>query len=255
MWSAVMDDYELSELKAQSKKKRPAGMVWNILTILVLLVTVGIALAFLLIYINPNSTLNPFPPPTINPANFTATPSVTPRFTLVPSWTPTNIVNPPTETPVPNDPPVSTATLVEKPTTTPPATSAATTDYAFAVQQGSPAAIDANQFHPDVGCNWSGVAGQAGSLNGEAVRGLFVQLGGSLNGIDSVDDLTMTGLAPQYGQGGFEITLSDKLIASAGTLWIQLLDQQNLPLSDRVYFNTYDDCTKNLVIIYFEQVH
>ena len=50
-----------------------------------------------------------------------------------------------------------------------------------------------------------GVAGQAVSLNGEAVRGLFVQLGGSMPGVESVDNLVMTGLAPQYGQGGFEI--------------------------------------------------
>jgi hypothetical protein len=248
-----MDD-EFSELKAPSKKRRPAGMVWNILTILVLLVTACIALIFFLIYINPNSGLNPFPPPSFNPANATATPTVTPRFTLVPSWTPTNIVYQPTETLASTHTPVITATNVAVPTATPPAATAATNDYAFALQKGSPAVIDANQFHPDVNCNWSGVAGQAGSLNGEAVRGLFVQLGGSLDGVDSVDDLTMTGLAPQYGQGGFEITLSDRLIASAGSLWIQLLDQQNLPLSDRVYFNTYDDCTKNLVIIYFEQV-
>jgi hypothetical protein len=64
----------------------------------------------------------------------------------------------------------------------------------------------------------------------------------------------MTGWAPQYGAGGFEFTLADKLFASNDALWIQLLDQQNLPLSDRVYFDTYDDCKKNLIIIYFEQV-
>jgi hypothetical protein len=92
------------------------------------------------------------------------------------------------------------------------------------------------------------------SLNGEAVRGLFVQLGGTIPGVDSMDNLTMTGLAPEYGPGGFEITLSDKLVASNSTLWIQLLDQQNLPLSDRIYFSTFDDCEKNLIIIYFDQV-
>jgi hypothetical protein len=128
-------------------------------------------------------------------------------------------------------------------------------EYAFVLQQGSPSAIAGADFHQRGGCNWSGVAGQAVSLNGEAVRGLFVELGGSMPGVGSVDNLIMTGLAPQYGQGGFEITLADKLIASDGTLWIQLLDQQNLPLSERIYFNTYDDCQKNLVIVYFSQVH
>jgi hypothetical protein len=75
-----------------------------------------------------------------------------------------------------------------------------------------------------------------------------------LPGGESMDNLAMTGLAPQYGQGGFEITLANRLFASTGTLWIQLLDQQNLPLSDRIYFDTYEDCQKNLVIIYFSQI-
>jgi hypothetical protein len=91
-------------------------------------------------------------------------------------------------------------------------------------------------------------------MNGEAIRGLFVQLGGSMPGDASMDNLFMTGLAPQYGPGGFEFTLADKPVASNGTLWVQLLDQQNLPLSDRIYFNTIDDCQNNLIIIYFTQV-
>lgn len=126
--------------------------------------------------------------------------------------------------------------------------------YVFAIQQGSPAAINGSTFHPDAGCNWSGVAGQVLSLNDEAVRGLFVQLGGSIPGMEYVDKQVMTGLAEEYGPGGFEITLADQLVASEGTLWVQLLDQQNLPLSKRIYFNTYDDCERNLIIIYFDQV-
>jgi hypothetical protein len=92
------------------------------------------------------------------------------------------------------------------------------------------------------------------SLNGEAVRGLFVQLGGSMPGMELVDKLTMTGLAEIYGLGGFEFTLANEPVASEGTLWIQLLDQQNLPLSNRVYFKTYAECDKNLMIVSFDQV-
>ncbi len=248
-----MDGYEFSEVKEPLHRKRRKGLIWNILTILVLVLTLCVATAFFLIYVNPNSILNPFPPPKVNP---TATATIVPRFTLVPSWTPTNVVTliPSTETPAPTHTPIVTPTSVESPTTMPQLIAAATNDYAFMLQQGSPAAIDGAQFHPDAGCNWSGVAGQATSLNGESVKGLFVQLGGNLPGVNRLDNITMTGLAPQYGQGGFEITLSDQLITSSGILWIQLLDQQNLPLSDRIYFDTYDDCTKNLIIIYFDQV-
>ena len=249
-----MDDYEFSEVKEPPKRKRPAGLVWNILTVLVLIAAVCIASAVFIIYANPYSNLNPFPPPTMNPIYATATATIAPRFTLVPSWTPTIVSIQTTDTPEPTNTPLVTTSILENPTIEPTSASGIANEYAFSLQQGSPAAIDGAQFHPDAGCEWSGIGGQAMSLNGEAVKGLFVQLGGSIPGIENMDNLTMTGLAPQYGQGGFEITLSDKLIASNGTLWIQLFDQQNLPISDRVYFDTYDDCTKNLIIVSFDQV-
>jgi hypothetical protein len=249
-----MDTYEISEAKEPPRRKRRTGMVWNVLTIFVLFSILCIVSVFILIFIDPNSNLNPFPPPTLNPALATATITVTPRFTLVPSWTPTNVLILVTDTPNPTQPPVIVNSVIESPTAEAPTVAGNTDVYAFVLQPGSPSAITSTEFHPDAGCKWSGVAGQATSLNGEAVKGLFVQLGGSMASIASTDNLIMTGLAPQYGPGGFEFTLADKLVASNGTLWIQLLDQQNLPLSDRIYFNTYDDCKKNLIIIYFDQV-
>ncbi len=246
-----MDDYEYSDVKEPRRRKHRAGLMWNILTIVVLLVTLLIAVVFLLIYVNPNTSLNPFPPATGYP---TATPTIASRITIVPTWTPTVAASTPTDTPEPTPTPLVTSAVVAIPTAAPTSTPVTNSDYAFTVQQGSPDAIDGAQFHPQAGCKWTGVAGQATSLNGEAVKGLFVQLGGNSTDGKSTDSLTMTGLAPQYGTGGFEITLSDAPLASSGTLWIQLLDQQNLPLSDRVYFDTYDDCTKNLTIIYFDQI-
>jgi hypothetical protein len=249
-----MDTYEMTDAIEPPRKKKSSALVWNILTILVLLAILCVVSVFFLIIINPNRSINPFPPPTYFPSVVPATITVTPRFTLVPSWTPTNVMAEGTQSPeatnepIITDTPATNATVVEAPITTPPG------GFTFVPREGSPSAIDAASFHPDVGCKWSGVAGQATSLNGEAVRGLFVHLGGSMPGVESIDKLAMTGLASQYGAGGFEFTLAETLIASNGTLWIQLLDQQNLPLSDRVYFDTYDDCQKNLVIIYFDQV-
>jgi heme/copper-type cytochrome/quinol oxidase subunit 2 len=250
-----MDFFDFSEVKEPPRGKRQSGMIWNILTILVLVILVCVAVIFFLIYIDPYTNLNPFPPPTFNPALAPATVTVAPRFTLVPSWTPTQETNQATDTPEPTHTPLITGSVLENTTVMAPSVTESGGDFAFIVQQGSPSAIAGSQFHPDVGCQWSGIGGQATSLNGEAVRGLFVQLGGSLPGIDHIDNITMTGLAPQYGAGGFEITLSNELIATDHTLWVQLLDQQNLPLSDKIYFNTYADCEKNLIIIYFDQVH
>jgi hypothetical protein len=241
-------------VKAPPKRKRSAGLAWNILTILVLIATVGVAVIIFVIYINPNSKFNPFPALINDPISSNATATLAASITLVPSWTPTPDTATPTETPQPTLTPLVSTSTAGSPLIFPSYTPTEAADYAFVVQQGSPVAIDAAQFHPDAGCHWTGVAGQAISLNGEPVKGLFVELGGGLNGVNRTDNLTMTGMAPQYGQGGFEITLADTLVATRGRLWIQLLDQQNLPLSGRVFFDTYDDCTKNLIIISFEQV-
>jgi hypothetical protein len=251
-----MDSYDITEVTGPPKRKITGNMVWNILTILSLVSICCVVSAVTIIFINPNSSLNPFPPPTANPALFTPTPTVTLRFTLIPSWTPTTTEMPATATPTiyPTNTPIPTTSMVEVPSATQEATNQPAGLYAFELQEGSPAAIAGEEFHQDADCNWSGVAGQAVSLNGEAVRGLFVELGGFMPEVESVNKLVMTGLAPQYGQGGFEFTLADRPFASEEALWIQLLDQQNLPLSDRIYFNTYDDCEKNLVIIYFSQV-
>jgi hypothetical protein len=255
MVSKKMNASEISEEKPPRNPKRSKGRIWNILTVLVLVTLFCVVSYFVLIFLNPNSSLNPFPPSTLNPAFLPRTPTVTLRFKLVPTWTPT--ANIPANSPatlVPTETPVPPVVIIEAPPPLQPGLALAKADYAFEVQQESLSAIPAAQFHENASCDWMGVAGQATSLNGEAIRGLFVQLGGTLPGIDIVDNLVMTGLASQYGYGGFEITIADKLISSQGTLWIQLLDQQNLPLSDRIYFDTYADCQKNLIVIYFNQV-
>ncbi len=254
-----MDNSNFSEVKRPRKRKRSAGRVWNILTLFVLIATLCIVVAFVQIYNNPYSILNPFPPAAVNPTNTfanTSSASATPgpRFTLVPSWTPTKVIIQPTDTKGPTHTPLYTDTVEPSATPIPPTFTPIGGKYAFEVRPGSPEAVDAAQYQPDLGCDWLGVAGEAMSLNGEAVRGLFVQLGGDLPGVNTEDNVSMTGMAPEYGDGGFEITLSDQLIASSGRLWIQLLDQQNLPLSGRVYFDTYDDCERNLILIYFDQV-
>jgi len=249
-----MDSFELIDTQEPQQKKKPSALVWNVLTIVVLVTILCVISVFFLIFVNPYSSFNPFPPPTLYPSMVPPTMTVTPRFTLIPSWTPTNFVAVETNTPAAIILPASTAIAPGSTAAMQIISTAPAGGFSFVLRQGSPSAIDGKTFHPDTDCNWSGVAGQATSLSGESVRGLFVQLGGSMPGDDSVDMLAMTGLAPQYGDGGFEFTLADKLVASSGTLWIQLFDQQNLPLSDRISFDTYDDCQKNLIIIYFDQV-
>jgi hypothetical protein len=125
--------------------------------------------------------------------------------------------------------------------------------FSFVLQAGSPQAIP-NIYYPDAGCNWMGVAGQATALNGGPAAGLIVQLGGTLEGKLFETRISLTGVSPQIGPGGYEIQLADKAIASNNSMWIQLVDVGNMPFSDKIFFDTFADCEKNLIIINFKQI-
>jgi len=228
--------------------------VWNILTFLVLLVVVCLAGAFTLIYINPRTGLNIFPPPTLPPR--LVLPSPTRTSALPPTWTPTNTLEPTvTNTPHP------TATLPPTPTfftlVTPSATPTVTrppAGYPYEVRKGTPQAIT-NIYHPELGCNWMGVGGQAVDMSGAPVIGLIVRLGGTLPGIGPLQTMmSLTGVALNYGRAGYEFMLGEKPIASKKSLWVQLLDQEGTPLSDPIYFDTFASCDKNLIVVDFKQV-
>ena len=99
-----------------------------------------------------------------------------------------------------------------------------------------------------------GVAGRAFDLSRAPIEeGLFVQLRGNLDG-EPVEMLGMLGMVNTYGPGSYEFELGDTPIASTQMLWVQLLDQAMLPLSEQVYFDTFEDCDKNLILINFNQV-
>jgi hypothetical protein len=101
-----------------------------------------------------------------------------------------------------------------------------------------------------------GVGGQVVDMNGAPVTGLIIRLGGDLPGIKIPDHfITLTGVAINYGRSGYEFKLADKPVASKKSLWLQLVNQAGGPLSDKLFFDTYDDCEKNLIIIDFKQVH
>jgi hypothetical protein len=82
---------------------------------------------------------------------------------------------------------------------------------------------------------------------------LSIKLGGSLNG-EAIELITISGTAAQYGPSGFEFKLGDAPVDSTQSLYVQLLDQADLPLSDKFYFDTFNDCQKNLVLVNFRQI-
>ncbi|GAB4528863.1 MAG: hypothetical protein Fur0018_15140 [Anaerolineales bacterium] len=238
------------------RARQGAGCFWNILTGLILLATLGAAGIFGWIYLRPTSPLNPFPPATL------------PALAVLPTAAPTSTPLPPTETPTPlptatptNTPLPPTATFTASPEASPTLlTSQASPTlrptatpggYAF-ITKDTPLAIQ-NIFHGDAGCNWLGVGGNIEDLRGGGKLYVTVHLHGSVNG-QPVDIYTVSGAARQYGEGGYEFHLDDSPANSHNSLYIQLLDQANLPLSDRIFFDTYDSCEKNSIIINFQQV-
>ena len=244
-----MDAFDYVDEQKAPPPRNVSALIWNLMTALVLLGVVLVAVVAAMIFFNPQTGINPFPPPTLPALASFPTSTPTARSILPPTWTPTATLEPTvTTTPRPTSTPLltETAVLPAEATITPGG-------MTFEVQQGNPVAISSAAFRPEQGCNWMGVGGQALDLSGAPVQWLIVQLGGVLDG-KGVQDLTMTGTATQYDRGGFEFTLADKPIASKNTLWLQLLDQAGLPLSEKIYFETFDDCDKNLIVINLKQV-
>jgi len=260
---SVFDDAQ-PEPKPEAKKapkrspRQAINLVLNILTLLLLVGAVVVGGVYALIYTNPAGSYNPFPLPTMVPTLFI--PSITPLPTrtntpVIPTRTPT--VSPtatvtsslPTPTAIKSNP-IGTLTTV---TGTPPTPTPRTTPaYSFAIR-GDLKAIDATLLDSTHGCSWMGVGGRVYDLAGGPATKIEVQLFGILDG-KLLNETSLTGTALQYGPSGFEFTLGNKTVASSQKLWIRLVDQSGVPLSDRIFFDTYAECFKNLIVINFKQV-
>jgi len=88
--------------------------------------------------------------------------------------------------------------------------------------------------------------------NNSPVIGTVVVLRGTLNG-STIEQQTVSGINKEYGPSGFEFVLGSAPVESNKTLYVQLVDQQNIPLSDPVQVTTSTECTKNLVMIRFKK--
>ena len=247
-----MSNYDFDE-KPAKRTSGPRLNQWDILSIIVVLITVCIAGYYALIFINPNIPFNPFPPPptpfqlptaTITPIQLqatwtatkppfmTATDTPPPTFTLIPTMTSFSLI-PPTQTPFP--------------TSTPTAPFSATVQY-----------IASTIIYPDLGCKWLGIGGTITDASGADISQQVIALAGAFNG-QTVFFPTVSGLVPAYGRSGFEFNLGNLLhlttlpVASNHTLYLQVLDQAGQPQSDNIYINTYNDCSKNLVLVRFKK--
>jgi hypothetical protein len=120
--------------------------------------------------------------------------------------------------------------------------------YPFEVQQTGVLAIQGF-----FGCDWTGAAGQVFDPTGDPIQNLILHLEGYWNG-SPVSAEVLSGSATQYGPAGYEFLLGNQPLASTQTLWIQLLDAAHKQISARVYFNTFNDCAHNLILINFVEI-
>jgi hypothetical protein len=225
-------------------RRRSSGIgnfIFNVLTLIVVLAIIATGVAFAMVFINPYTSYNPFPPPTVPPRLGTPTATSTPAQPLPTAWTRT-----PTRTPVPTDTPVPTATdtpvFTSTPTPLPPP---------FALQPGNPVRIP--NIANDKECEWLGVGGQVFNLENQPIANLGIHLEGELDG-EPVSLDTLSGSAPDIGPSGYVFNLADQPIVSEETLWIQLNDGSGTPLSDQIFFNTTEECNENFVMINWRQV-
>lgn len=252
-----MEDMDYLEEVPEPQQGFSREMVWDIAALLLVLGACLLGVVFLVIFINPYVGFNPLPPPTPVPVFQTPTPTITPRA-LPPTWTPTPPATfTPTVTPRPLDfvtnTPITGAVITSIYTATPTSVATDTPVPVGMPFQATVQSLDGAIVHPEKNCLWMGVGGEAYDLNGEPIIGLTVHLAGTLEGKE-LDMYTVTGVAPQYGRGGYEFTLADRPIESTKTLYIELLDQAGLPLSEKIYFSTFPDCNKTLTLIRFKRV-
>lgn len=234
-----------------NKERRPQDTFWNALTVLLFLGMCVLAVAFVVIFTDPENRLNPFPPPTLQPTRSIPTATIADtEIPASPTTRPTS-TGTPTFTPVPATAtitltPTATITATEGPTPTPTISSV----YPF-ILRGDPVAISSSAIPGHEECKlW--VAGQAYDLQQAPMVGITVRLGGYLG--KTLSQLSLTGTALQYGPAGYEFLVSDTVQASREAVWVMLLDQAGVPLSGRIYFDTYNDCEKNLILINFRQI-
>ena len=232
------------------KPSRPQGapmQMWDMLSILVLVLTACIGAYFVFVYFNPTSSFNLLPPggrgsqlptATATPLQLQATWTPSPTLALTPSDTPR-----PTFTAIFTNTPFS----LVPPTRTPRPSNTPRAPFGASASQ-----VESSLIHPDLACNWAGIGGTVVDANNSPVIGTVVVLRGTLNG-NTVEQQTVTGINKEYGPSGFEFVLGNAPIASNQTLYVQLVDQANIPLSDKVTVSTSSDCSKNLVLVRFKK--
>jgi hypothetical protein len=247
--------------------KKGCSWIFDLITAIFLLLSIGVITLVVILVANPRSPLNPLPPPT--PIAQLIMP------TDLPTWTPTNTFTPEpaTRTPTATDTPIptSTSTATPIPPTLTPSNTPVLGVRASPTRPGSrpnqsptappapptntpsgfqfvarPVQYDANKTTE--GCKWSSIAGAVIDAAGNPVRGIAISVQG---GGGTIDETQYSGQERRFGEGGFEVFLGSQPRADDYTLTV--LGRTGAPLSEPVQVRTRTTCTENVLIVTFVQ--
>lgn len=235
--------------------REPGGLLLNLLTFLFLLASLLLAAYFGYTFANPHHPLNPLAPP--DQAAEIQTPEATPTMPAVENETeaaaqqaetevqlaaPTSTLTPATAATLP---PFPTATPVVINTLSPTLTDA---PRKFAAHEGSPSYLPYSG-----GCTGLYIAGNITDIDDNPVMLMTVRASGTLGGKDILIEV-LSGSNTNYTVSGWEIKLSDSLIASSGEIIVALYRQGGWePISEELRIDTFNDCSRNLIVVNFIQ--
>lgn len=119
--------------------------------------------------------------------------------------------------------------------------------FAYSIQMLTPI-FTTNFVHLEEGCHWLGMSGQVFDINNQPVEGMVVAVTGK-PGYAIPAALAYSGLAPEYGPGGYEVFLGNENLG--GEYKVQLFDYEGTPLSAEANVSVPPGCDSNLIIINF----
>jgi hypothetical protein len=240
----MSDEIPVEELDSGPALK---PILFNILALFFLILSClcpGFSIA---IYAAPYSGLNPLPPKRFDAGINLPTSTQTPLIDFPPTWTPTVTLEPSfTATPSPSREAGATLTATLQNFSDPNATQST---FPFIVEGGNP-----KYSASPKGCAWLGVAGTVYDGAHIPLNNLWVVVNGKLSG-NTINLEVVTGSVYADQEGEFEFKLADSPILSLNSLSIQLMDGNRVPISEKIVFNTYAGCDKNLITVIFAQVN
>ncbi|MEQ8675138.1 MAG: hypothetical protein RLP44_20540 [Aggregatilineales bacterium] len=215
------------------RKRRVGNWRHSLIAVVFIIATLGMCGYYSILWSNPQSSLNFFPP---------ATPfievSVTPNPTQAAAF-------------------FATQTEAVRPTSTPSSTPTANIPTATASPENAalPFAVVGDVLYTpntnDQACNWSSIAGTVTDTGGRALNNFGIQIV-DVADPQALNERVFSGSALTFGDGGFELNLGTA--PREAQYSVQLFSPAGVPVSDVFFVITSEDCEQNVAIISFVQV-